>query len=130
LDDPAYQLEIKETLTLKPHGLTIRARPRRDGGVRALRAIPTAPPKPLSQPPAKVSVVDGGATPLLVLYGSNAGSSQAFANRIAGDASAQGYAPVIAPMDDYAGDIPIEGGLIVVTASYEGQPPDNARQFM
>ena len=33
-DDPAYQLEIKETLTIKPHGLKIRARPRRERAIR------------------------------------------------------------------------------------------------
>jgi cytochrome P450/NADPH-cytochrome P450 reductase len=33
-------------------------------------------------------------------------------------------------MDDYAGRLPREGAVVVVTATYEGQPPDNARQFV
>ena len=33
-------------------------------------------------------------------------------------------------MDDYAGNLPREGAIVVVTASYEGQPPDNARLFV
>jgi cytochrome P450/NADPH-cytochrome P450 reductase len=130
LDDPHYQLEIKETLTLKPHGLKIRARPRHDRAVRKPVAIMAVPQKPLGAPPAQPVAVAAGATPLLVLFGSNAGSSQAFADRIAGDAPAQGYAPVLAPMDEYAGRLSSSGAVIMVTASYEGQPPDNARRFV
>ncbi len=33
-------------------------------------------------------------------------------------------------MDEYAGRLPKTGALVVVTASYEGQPPDNARQLV
>lgn len=43
---------------------------------------------------------------------------------------AHGFAPTLAPMDRFADDIPRNGAVIVVTASYEGQPPDNARQFV
>ena len=65
-----------------------------------------------------------------MLFGSNAGSSEAFAQRIATDARAQGYAPSVGPLDSAAGHLPKEGAVIIVTASYEGQPPDNARQFV
>src|SRR5205085_6721801 len=61
-DDPAYQLEVKETLTIKPHGLKIRARVRRDRGIRPPSAVPMNPQKPLSLPPATVSAVVAGAT--------------------------------------------------------------------
>ena len=33
-------------------------------------------------------------------------------------------------MDAYIDRLPKEGAVIVVTASYEGHPPDNARQFL
>jgi cytochrome P450/NADPH-cytochrome P450 reductase len=64
-----------------------------------------------------------------VLYGSNSGSSEAFARRMAGDAIGRGYAAVVAPLDEYAGKLPTTGALLVVTASYNGAPPDNARRF-
>lgn len=131
LDDPDYTLEVHETLTLKPENLRIRARPRHSAPVqqrmRQNTPAPAATPAPVahtSQPIAE------GATPLLVLFGSNTGSSEAFAARIAAEAGAHGFAPQLAPLDDYADTLPTDGALVVVSASYEGQPPDNARQFV
>lgn len=130
LDDPSYTLKVKETLTLKPEGLRIRARARRSAGPLLRSAVPAAPQRALAPQTTAHGATDATAAPMLVLYGSNTGSSEAFANRIAGEASARGYAPTVAAMDDYAGNLPKDGTTIVVTASYEGQPPDNARQFV
>ena len=131
--DPAYKLAISETLTIKPDGLRIRAK-RRGHAPFALRSsVPAAPQRPLAarSPAADATLLaDGQATPLLVLYGSNTGSCESFAQRIASDAPAQGFDARVAPLDDYAGALAPEGAVVVVTASYEGQPPDNARQFV
>ncbi len=129
-DDPSYALRIHETLTLKPENLRIRARARHAQGARLRSALPATPTKPMTPPPPSTAPAGSRTTQLLLLYGSNSGSSEAFANRIAGDAPAHGFAPTVAAMDDYAGDLPKDGPIIVVTASYEGQPPDNARQFV
>jgi len=128
--DPNYQLEVAETLTLKPDGFRIRARRRDDVALRRRSAVPSAPQKTLAPAtiPAPASTAAG--TPLLVLYGGNSGSCEAFAQRISGDAAAQGYAPVVAPLDDHVGRLPRDGAVVVVTSSYEGQPPDNARRFV
>jgi cytochrome P450/NADPH-cytochrome P450 reductase len=120
---------VHETLTLKPENLKIRARARRSSATLARRRAVVREPQVLT-PPAADSKLDADAPRLLVLYGSNTGSSEAFANRIAGEAAAHGFAATAAPMDDYAGNLPKDGALVVVTASYEGQPPDNARQFV
>ncbi|HQS17960.1 cytochrome P450 [Reyranella sp.] len=130
LDDPSYTLKIHETLTLKPEGLRIRARARRTGTSLRRSAVPSMPQKALTSQPARRPAADAASTPLLILYGSNTGSSEAFANRIADEAPANGFAPTVAAMDDYAANLPREGAIVVVTASYEGQPPDNARQFV
>jgi len=130
LDDPSYTLKVKETLTLKPEGLRIRARARRSAGSLLRSAVPATPQKALAPQPAPRKMADGEAAPVLILFGSNSGSSEAFANRIAGEAPVHGFAPTVAAMDDYAGNLPKDGTVIVVTASYEGQPPDNARQFV
>lgn len=130
LDDPSYTLKVRETLTLKPEGLRIRAKARRSAGSLLRSAVPAVPQKALAPQAAPRTATDGAAAPILVLYGSNTGSSEAFANRIAGEAPTHGYAPTVAAMDDYAGNLPKDGTIIVVTASYEGQPPDNARQFV
>lgn len=132
-DDPAYALAITETLTIKPKGFNIRARRRIAGEVRpaampAATAMPSAPQRPLGFAPAAGPA--GPTTPLLVLYGSNTGSCEAFAARIAAEAAPQGYAATLAPMDAHADALPTDGAVILVTASYEGHAPDNARTFM
>jgi cytochrome P450/NADPH-cytochrome P450 reductase len=128
--DASYQLKIAETLTLKPDGFRLRARRRDDAAVRSPSKIPTMPPRALSPPPASAQVKAGAATPLLVLYGGNSGSCEAFAGRIAQAAAEQGYGALAAPLDDHVERLPRDGAVIIVTASYEGQPPDNARRFV
>jgi cytochrome P450 / NADPH-cytochrome P450 reductase len=130
LDDPNYQLKISETLTLKPAGLHIRAKARHHGGLlsRASRVATPRRQKPVGS--ARVAAPSGPRTPLMILFGSNAGSCEAFANRIANDATGNGFDANVAPLDGAVEQLPHQGALIVVTASYEGQPPDNARQFV
>jgi cytochrome P450/NADPH-cytochrome P450 reductase len=65
-----------------------------------------------------------------VLYGSNAGTSEAFAQRIANEARQGGYTSTLATLDSATGHLPTEGIVTIVTSSYEGQPPDNARKFV
>jgi cytochrome P450/NADPH-cytochrome P450 reductase len=129
LDDPSYQLKIHETLTIKPEGLRIRARVRRDARPIG-RPSPSAVKLAAVAPAPAASLDLANAIDLLVLYGSNTGSSEAFANRIAAEAPANGFRPSVARMDERASHLPKTGALVVVTASYEGQPPDNARQFV
>jgi cytochrome P450/NADPH-cytochrome P450 reductase len=126
LSAPApYELHIRETITIKPEGLKIRARVRQPIS-RPLTSRPT--PSAAAPAPQQEGVASHG-TPLLLLYGSNSGASEAFARRIASDGLARGYSAKVAPLDEYTGKLPKEGAVIVVTASYNGQPPDNARTF-
>ena len=128
LADSDYQLLVGETLTLKPKGLKIYARRRDPKGRKPLDQERAAMADPVPAPEPAKAKADLG--PIAVLYGSNSGTSEAFARRIAGEASARGYEVSIAPMDDYAENLPAHGPLIVVTASYEGHPPANAGQFL
>ncbi|OUM02409.1 bifunctional cytochrome P450/NADPH--P450 reductase [Variovorax sp. JS1663] len=130
-DDPSYQLKVAETLTLKPAGFRIRVKRRGTSSFKPRGLLaPQKAAAPAQAPVAAPALAPGvQATPLLVLYGSNTGSCEAFAERIASDAGAQGYAAQAASLDDHAGSLPTEGVVVIITASYEGQPPDNARQF-
>lgn len=125
--DPNYRLKIHETLTIKPAGFSIHAhrRPMRIvDGAGAAEAVP-------AERPAAASVAhSANGIPVSVLYGSNAGSSEAFAQRIANDARQRGYTSTLASLDSAAGHLPTEGAVVIVTASYEGLPPDNARKFV
>ena len=124
--DATYQLRIHETLTIKPEGffIHVRPRPRRivDGGA-ADEVMST-------QHATAPAVHAANGIPVSVLYGSNAGSSEAFAQRIANDARQRGYTSTLATLDSAAGHLPTEGAVVIVTASYEGLPPDNAGRFV
>jgi cytochrome P450 / NADPH-cytochrome P450 reductase len=122
--DPAYQLRIKETLTLKPEGFFMKAK-RLDVRLAPAKQVPTAT---AGKPAATGQAATG--IPVRVLFGSNSGSAEAFAQRIASDAKMHGYVSSIGTLDSAVGHLPREGVVVIVAASYEGQPTDNARQFV
>ncbi|HYX51254.1 MAG TPA: cytochrome P450, partial [Ktedonobacteraceae bacterium] len=198
IDHKRYQLKIKQTLSLKPDGLTIQVKKRTDLG-RNSQVAPTQqalrPVEPVADVPlaglacphlmeagssldalgnvAEVSgiqqvskdaagysatytpqdnhpeqqyaadqvslqvdrsattavAVSEHSTPLLVLYGSNLGTSEDVAERIAEDGRARGFTTAAGPLDEYVNRLPKEGAVIIVSASYNGTPPDNATRF-
>ncbi|KAJ7118363.1 bifunctional P-450/NADPH-P450 reductase [Mycena epipterygia] len=133
LDDPSYTLQIKQTLTIKPLGLYIRASPR--SAALHLYASPSSAlmtSRDSSAPAPKVSLpeVQSGGLPFYVLYGSNTGTSEAFAQRIAGEAPSYGFWPSIGTLDSAVGKLPTDGPVVVITASFEGEPADNAVRFI
>ncbi|HEU5267750.1 MAG TPA: cytochrome P450, partial [Jatrophihabitans sp.] len=125
--DPSYQLIVAETLTLKPKDFRIRVKSRGPTSFAPRSAL--APRQAAPEKAATAVVPPQDATPLYVLFGSNTGSAESFAERIGSDAAGQGYAAQVAPLDDYTGHLPTDGPVVIVAASYEGQPTDNARQF-
>ncbi|WP_166297831.1 bifunctional cytochrome P450/NADPH--P450 reductase [Bradyrhizobium sp. 2S1] len=129
LDVHRYQMHLKETLTVKPDGFRIKVRPRDDkdrgafaGSTGAVAAAPKAPRAPTTRP--------GHNTPMLVLYGSNLGSAEELATRMADLSEINGFAVRLGPLDDYVGKLPEEGGVLIICASYNGAAPDNATQFV
>lgn len=155
-----YELKLRQTLTIKPEGLRLVVRPRPDRGAAvfavpasaaalgavdsataavAVTGVAASPGATIAAGPAVGAVTTtvtasppGVAhdTPLLVLFGSNLGTAEDLAHRIANDAAARGFAPTVAPLDDYAGALSATGLLVVVSASYNGTPPDNAGRFV
>ena len=45
-------------------------------------------------------------------------------------AEVNGFKTTLGPLDDYVGKLPEEGGVLIICASYNGAPPDNATQFV
>lgn len=128
IDHANYQLHVKETLTLKPEGLTMKVRPRS----RKSRPIGQSGPVTVSSAQAAVEAEvtpTGSGVPLLVLYGSNLGTAERVAQRIAADGRSHGFAASASALDEYTGLLPKEGVVVVVSASYNGLPPDNAVRF-
>jgi cytochrome P450/NADPH-cytochrome P450 reductase len=129
IDHNRYQMVLKETLTIKPEGFKIRARLRADkdrgaytGPATTTAAVSTAAPRARTRP--------GHNTPLLVLYGSNLGTAEELAIRVADLAEVNGFATKLAALDDFVGKLPEQGGVLIFCASYNGAPPDNATQFV
>ena len=94
MHDPSYDLKYKQTLTIKPKDFYIHAIPRTD-----MARIVATPSSALLRDPevergTPVSTAedssDTSKTPLYVLYGSNTGTSESFAQRIASDAAVHG----------------------------------------
>ncbi len=130
IDVNRYQMHLKETLTIKPDGFKIKVRPRADKerGAYAGRVTATAAVSTTAAPVARAR--PGHNTPLLVLYGSNLGTAEELATRVADLAEVNGFATKLAALDDFVGKLPEQGGVLIFCASYNGAPPDNATEFV
>jgi cytochrome P450/NADPH-cytochrome P450 reductase len=131
IDIRRYQMHLKETLTIKPDGFKIKVRPRseKDRGTYAGRAATTAAASSTALAP-RARTRPGHNTPLLVLYGSNLGTAEELATRVADLAEVNGFATRLGALDDFVGKLPEQGGVLIFCASYNGAPPDNAAQFV
>lgn len=132
LADPSYTLQIKTTLTIKPDNFHMKAELRDPdmidelvGGIGA--SSTTGHKKQHKQ--HDTAEADPNAAPLLVLYGSNTGTCEALAQSLSSSAARHGYKAKVATMDSLAYGMPKDIPAVIITASYEGQPPDNASHF-
>ena len=129
LDDPNYQIHIQQSLTIKPKdcyvhaklrsGITAMGLQNRLSGTTEVPDVKNAVPAAAGEP---------GTAPLTILYGSNTGTCQALAQKLASEAAQHGCKPTVLDMD--SGAIPTDRPLVIITASYEGEPPDNAARFV
>jgi cytochrome P450/NADPH-cytochrome P450 reductase len=132
LDSFDYQLDITDFFSIKPKNLTITVAPR-EGREAAVIAGPRATvasetPAQATAPKRVVSAYGGG-NPMLVLHGSNLGTSERIANEIAEDGRARGFAVRQGALDEFVGVLPTGGLVVICTSSYNGNPPDNAVGF-
>ncbi len=130
IDVNRYQMVLKETLTIKPDGFKIKVRPRTDRDRGAYAGRTASPPTTAAAAAPRARARPGHNTPLLVLYGSNLGSAEELATRVADLAEVNGFATKLAPLDECVGKLPEQGGVLIFCASYNGAPPDNATQFV
>ena len=128
IDFHHYKLQIKEQATIKPENFKIQVRKRTDVVQHAPEVVTTHFVETKSTPTPRIAI-KAHHTPLLVLYGSNLGTSEDIAEQIAADAKVWGFTSATAPLDDYVHQLPKEGAVVIVTASYNGTPPDNADTF-
>ena len=110
---------------------------------------PSAPPAPRgggAKPPPSASASPASSAsapapvPFHVLFGSNSGTCEALASRVAEVAAASGFSPVrltsldaahaAIKADGGSGSLPARAAVAVVCSTYNGTPPDNARAFL
>ena len=126
-----YRLVDSQHYTLKWEGLN-----RRPIGFRAdlLRRTPiervVAPVDTVAVPATAATTPVKAGTTLAVLHGSNLGTCRALAKQLAEEATDIGCAATVAPLDSAVGKWPATDAVVIVAASYNGQPTDDAREFV
>ncbi|MCU1679820.1 MAG: hypothetical protein JWQ81_559 [Amycolatopsis sp.] len=122
IGEDSYQLKVKETLTLKPDGFTMRLRPR----IARRVVVPAPVPAKDSQP---VTAKKATGTRITFLHGSNMGTCAGIARDLSADGGEHGFTTAISPLNDAVDQLP-EGPVVIVAASYNGKPTDDAREFV
>lgn len=123
---PEYKFGLNQTITLRPLDVKVKLEKRTDKERYHLQ--PTFEQNTLAAVQKTAGVVEHH-TPFLVLYGSNMGSSEDLAIRVAKDAEKYGFETTLAPLDDYVDKLPEQGLVQIITSTYNGTPPDNAKHF-
>ena len=69
--------------------------------------------------------------PLLILFGSQTGSAEGLAKKMAKESSGRGFAPKILPLNDYEqANLAATGKAVIISSTWgDGEPPDNAVNF-
>ena len=133
IDPGHYEIKTKEAMSVKLIDFKLKVKPRVHASPKAANGVAhgTNGARTTVAPPvdAPVATLAKHGTPLLVLFGSNLGTSEDIARQIAENGTAQGFDVKLGYLDEYVGALPTTGIVTIVTASYNGGPPDNASKF-
>lgn len=136
MDDPNYEMQIVQTLTIKPKDFYMRASLREGITPTILLqrlAGDNATANGENEPGGVanvMSVAADGDHELLILYGSNTGTCQALAQKLAGQCAQRGFKAEVKSLDQVMGQVPKRVPAVLITASYEGLPTDDASRFV
>lgn len=135
MDNPSYDLSIKQTLTVKPKDFYMRATPRDGLDATKLGVLLSSGDSAAegsggtSKERKKAAPPPGKTKPMHVFFGSNTGTCEAFSRRLGDDALGYGYSAEVKPLDSAMQNVPKDEPVVFISASYEGNPPDNAAHF-
>lgn len=131
LDDPNYKLAINEALTIKPKDLFMHATLRKGIDLLHLERMMTGDSQKIAQVPDIPKKADdkGSEKELSIYFGGNMGTCENLAQTVARSSATRGFKAVVKPLDEATDNLPQDGPVIIITASYEGEPPDNANLF-
>lgn len=128
-DHKKYQLKLKESLSIKPDGFTLRVR-QRPGRTRSTAVAGAALASTQTEAAPKIAKRPKHGTKATILFGSNLGTTEEIARDIANSAELSGFDVKMADLDSATGELPTDGAVIIASASYNGAPPDNAARFI
>ncbi|QRV98645.1 cytochrome P450 family protein [Ceratobasidium sp. AG-Ba] len=118
-------LPVNRSTKHSPETFRFRVLPRNDTPLLSL--------VPHLRPVSSIATSSSNSTegfPLYVYYGSNTGSCEGFAQTIATRAARNGFRAVTDTLDNAWSNLPKDGPVIIITASFEGEPADNAGRFV
>lgn len=114
---------------MKPKGFNIkvRRRPGKDSmvGLSGGPAIHVSEAVDVAKP-----IAGREKSKIVIAYGSNAGTCKAFAEDLQTNAPEFGFEASIMTLDQATENIPKDIPFVIITSSYEGKPPDNAKKFV
>lgn len=131
-DDPGYKLTYHQTLTIKPREFFMFAKLRDHiDPIQLERKLYEGSPRDKVTTDNQTKGVPDQAPkkPMRILFGSNTGTCESLAQKLAGVAAVQGFKAKVQTLDSITGYLPKDEPVVIVTASYEGQPTDNAAHF-
>jgi cytochrome P450/NADPH-cytochrome P450 reductase len=120
IDHADYQLKVRETLTLKPDGLTLELIRRTE------RHEQVVAPQAVAAPVGRLRK----GTAVTVAYGSNLGNAKYLAGQVASSVEELGGIASVSSVDSFVGSLPTDSPVVLVAASYNGKPTDDAVEFV
>ena len=126
IDHTDYQLKLKQTITIKADDFSLRLA-RRDSAERHRATTASSVPAQQQRSTARRA----SATALSFLHGSNLSTGKGIAHDLAADGDERGFTTSVAPLDDAVDRLKdAEGPVVIVAASYNGKPTDDAAEFV
>lgn len=138
--DPNYELQLKGQMGVKPIDFKIRVRRRPDRsmmigipGGSAVQQQKEVLQKKHQQPDGLSTIheINKPKKPISVFFGGNTGNSESLVQSLSASAPEFDLDVIdIGDLDAAVENIPTGRPFIVITSSYEGRPPDNAKKFV
>ncbi|MFF9156709.1 bifunctional cytochrome P450/NADPH--P450 reductase [Streptomyces sp. NPDC014846] len=127
IDHTDYQLDIKQTLTLKPDDFTLKLALR----TTQERRRPAVTVRETTAGQSAGTARRASGTALTLLHGSNLGTCAGIARDLSDEGEEHGFTSSVTSLDDATGKLdPAAGPLVIVAASYNGRPTDDAAEFV
>ncbi|KAK4199539.1 putative bifunctional cytochrome P450 group I:NADPH-P450 reductase [Triangularia verruculosa] len=131
--DRSYIMELKGQMAVKPIDFKIRVK--RRAGKHPMIGIPGGGSQPKmpaakTRPSAATTDSSGPKKPITVLFGGNMGTAESLMQSLSRTAPDFGLEVDVRALDSGTDNLPTNRPCVIITPSYDGRPPDNAKKFV